>query len=144
MRLNTKMPMILVSTVALGCLTAMAQRQAVQAPAAVRTDLAQTVTQMQSDMGDLDKAHHAHRDAAEKLSALYAELSRKVDAVVKAQPGAAMQAAVKELQQAQATFNLQYQQLQQRMQNENRQYTTISNVLKTKHDTVKNSINNVR
>jgi len=38
----------------------------------------------------------------------------------------------------------QYLALQEKMQNENRQYTTVSNVLKTKHDTVKNSINNVR
>jgi hypothetical protein len=30
------------------------------------------------------------------------------------------------------------------MQNENRQYTMVSNIMKTKHDTVKNSINNVR
>jgi DNA-binding protein YbaB len=38
----------------------------------------------------------------------------------------------------------QYQQLQQTLQTESRTFTAISNVLKTKHDTVKNSINNVR
>ena len=30
------------------------------------------------------------------------------------------------------------------MQNENRSYTAVSNIMKTKHDTVKNSISNVR
>jgi hypothetical protein len=30
------------------------------------------------------------------------------------------------------------------MQNENRQYTMVSNIMKTKHDTVKNSISNIR
>ena len=45
---------------------------------------------------------------------------------------------------AQMSFNLQYLQLQQQMQNENRQYTAISNIMKTKHDTAKNSISNVR
>jgi hypothetical protein len=30
------------------------------------------------------------------------------------------------------------------MQHENRSYTAISNIMKTKHDTVKNSISNIR
>jgi hypothetical protein len=34
--------------------------------------------------------------------------------------------------------------LQQKMQNESRQYTAVSNILKTKHDTAKNSISNIR
>lgn len=41
-------------------------------------------------------------------------------------------------------FNLQYLQLQSQMQIENRSYTAISNIMKTKHDTVKNSISNIR
>jgi phosphotransferase system HPr-like phosphotransfer protein len=49
-----------------------------------------------------------------------------------------------ELQQLQAAFNAQYLHLQAQMQNENRSYTSISNIMKTKHDTVKNSISNVR
>ena len=52
--------------------------------------------------------------------------------------------ATKELQETQMSFNLQYLQLQSQMQNENRSYTAISNIMKTKHDTVKNSISNVR
>ena len=39
---------------------------------------------------------------------------------------------------------LQYLQLQSQMQSENRSYTAVSNIMKTKHDTVKNSINNIR
>jgi hypothetical protein len=42
------------------------------------------------------------------------------------------------------SFNLQYLQLQSRMEQENRQFTTVSNVMKTRHDTVKNSISNIR
>lgn len=30
------------------------------------------------------------------------------------------------------------------MQQENRSYTAVSNIMKTKHDTVKNSISNIR
>lgn len=50
----------------------------------------------------------------------------------------------KEMQEMQMSFSMQYLQLQDKMQNENRQYTTISNVMKTKHDTAKSTINNVR
>jgi len=50
----------------------------------------------------------------------------------------------KQMQEMQMSFNLQYLNLQNKMQGENRQYSTISNVLKTKHDTTKNSINNIR
>jgi len=42
------------------------------------------------------------------------------------------------------SFNLQYLQLQSQMQREIRSYTSVSNVMKTKHDTVKNSIGNIR
>jgi hypothetical protein len=44
----------------------------------------------------------------------------------------------------QESFNQQYLTLQAQMQRENRQYSAISNIMKTKHDTVKNSISNVR
>lgn len=53
-------------------------------------------------------------------------------------------AAAKEIQEMQMSFNLQYLQLQNSMQNENRAFTMVSNIMKTKHDTAKNSINNIR
>jgi len=52
--------------------------------------------------------------------------------------------ATKQMQETQMSFNLQYLQLQSQMQHENRSYTAISNIMKTKHDTAKNSISNVR
>ena len=52
--------------------------------------------------------------------------------------------ATKQMQETQMSFNLQYLQLQSQMQHENRQFTMVSNILKTKHDTVKNSISNIR
>lgn len=44
----------------------------------------------------------------------------------------------------QQSFNQQYMALQNQMQRESRQFTTISNIMKTKHDTAKNAIANVR
>jgi hypothetical protein len=52
--------------------------------------------------------------------------------------------ATKQMQETQMSFNLQYLQLQSQMQHENRSYTAISNIMKTKHDNVKNSIGNIR
>ena len=37
-----------------------------------------------------------------------------------------------------------YSALHENMQHENRQYSAISNIMKTKHETVKNTLNNVR
>lgn len=42
------------------------------------------------------------------------------------------------------SFNLQYLQLQSQLQDVNRGYTAVSNIMKTKHDTVKNRIANIR
>jgi hypothetical protein len=50
----------------------------------------------------------------------------------------------KDMQEMMASFNLQYLQLQEKMQAENRSFSTVSNVMKTKHDTAKSSISNVR
>jgi hypothetical protein len=44
----------------------------------------------------------------------------------------------------QLSFNQQYLALQSQMQRESRQYSSIANIMKTKHDTVKNAISNVR
>jgi hypothetical protein len=59
------------------------------------------------------------------------------------QQGALLEATTG-MQETQMSFNLQYLELQSQMQNENRSYTAVSNIMKTKHDTVKNSIKNIR
>jgi hypothetical protein len=51
------------------------------------------------------------------------------------------QAAIEEMSES---FNLQYLQLQNKISHENRQFSMLSNIMKTKHDTAKNSINNIR
>jgi hypothetical protein len=42
------------------------------------------------------------------------------------------------------SFNLQYLMLQENMQQEQRQFTLLTNILKTRHDGAKNVISNVR
>lgn len=55
-----------------------------------------------------------------------------------------MMMATQEMQEMNQTFNLQYLQLQEKMQAENRQFTALSNVMKTKQDTAKNSLSNLK
>ena len=55
-----------------------------------------------------------------------------------------MMAATREMTEFQASFNLQYLQLQERIQMDTRQFNLISNIMKTKHDAAKNALNNVR
>jgi uncharacterized protein YukE len=53
-------------------------------------------------------------------------------------------ASARALQEANISYNVQYLNLQQEMQANNRAFTALSNVMKTKHETVKNAINNIR
>jgi seryl-tRNA synthetase len=76
---------------------------------------------------------------AQRLSKLAAQLSEAIP-----DSEAQLRDAWKQLQEMSMSFNLQYLALQQKMQDESRRFTLISNIMKTKHDTVKNSISNIR
>ena len=47
------------------------------------------------------------------------------------------------MQQEAQAMNLQYLQLQERMQQESREFTTLSNVMRVKHDTARAAISNI-
>ncbi len=55
-----------------------------------------------------------------------------------------MMSATRQMSEFQASFNLQYLQLQEKIQTDTRQFNLISNIMKTKHDAAKNALNNVR
>ena len=48
------------------------------------------------------------------------------------------------LQEQSQSFNMQYMALQEEVQQENRRFTTVSNVIKAKHETAKAAIGNIR
>jgi hypothetical protein len=77
----------------------------------------------------------AYNEATNQLARAAATLDAAGDKLV---------AATKQMQETRLSFNYQYLQLQTKMQHENLTYTAISNIMKTKHDTVKNSISNIR
>lgn len=49
-----------------------------------------------------------------------------------------------EMQKENQMFNMQYMHLQQELQSDNRHFSTMSNLLKARHDTAKAAINNMR
>jgi len=51
---------------------------------------------------------------------------------------------VKAMQEQAQDFNLQFLALQENVQQENRRFTTVSNVLKAKHETAKAAVQNIR
>lgn len=55
-----------------------------------------------------------------------------------------MMGATQQMTEFQASFNLQYLQLQEKIQIDSRQFNLVSNIMKTKNDAAKNALNNVR
>lgn len=110
-------------------------------------DLEQQKKQLLALMNNFNEQQKMVLGRIEKLEISYNEMAGKSSGKnVNAGGDAQSQLlnATKQMQETQMSFNLQYLQLQSQMQHENRSYTAISNIMKTKHDTVKNSISNVR
>jgi hypothetical protein len=97
----------------------------------------------------LPRNAHLPEDARRILAAAMPGLSAaEIEALANYATGNSSQRslmqATQQMQETQMSFNLQYLGLQNQMQNENRQFTMVSNIMKTKHDTVKNAISNIR
>jgi len=59
-------------------------------------------------------------------------------------PEGDLMSQMRELQQQSRDMNLEMLALQEQVQQENRRFTTASNVLKARHDTVRSAIGNIR
>jgi len=107
-----------------------------------------TLRDLDTDLTSLTKSHLAYEAKAKELAEAARKLNAAVEQSLKIAGGkkldAEMAQSLRSLQDTSMSFNLQYLQLQSQMQNENWSYTAISNIMKTKHDTVKNSISNIR
>jgi hypothetical protein len=100
-----------------------------------------------ADLAALDAAARGQFDAAASVGKLFERLSAKVAEVARAGESGSVEElmrATRDMQEMNQSFNLQYLQLQQKMQHESRQFTLVSNIMKTKHDTAKSAIQNVR
>jgi len=96
--------------------------------------------QMLNNDNSGNKAINTSHSNIKNLRAASGELYQILDILETIDKPVAMQT----LQNKMAAMNMQFLALQQSLNEAGRQYTTVSNVLKTKHDTVKNSIGNIR
>jgi len=134
----------------LGNVTAAQQTAtAVASTSASRTQAIQSLEESSNGIQQLQQIHEKMIQMSEDQAKIYAALGKKIEDLSKlaGQKGtsqAELMQATKNLQESQMSFNLQYLQLQNSMQNENRQFTMVSNVMKTKHDTAKNIISNIK
>ena len=113
----------------------------------VEIGLVSVVDSMLSTLPEMEARHERVVAAADSMAALYRALSLQVANAAETAAGQEAETLVRalhELQETNMSFNLRYLQLQQRMQEENRRFTLLSNIMKTKHDTAKNSIRNIR
>ena len=114
-----------------------------------RTQAMQLFDESSTSLQQLLQIHQNMLQLSEEQAKIYSSLGKKIDDFSKlaAQKGTSegeLLQATKNMQETQMSFNLQYLQLQNSMQNENRQFTMVSNIMKTKNDTLKNSISNIR
>ena len=115
----------------------------------VLATLRQEVEALQAVHAELDDSYARSVRLEEQLIELVNAFSREVaDFLARIAAGDhsrdQLLVATKQMQEIQMSFNQQYLQLQMQMQRENRSYTSVSNIMKTRHDTVKNSIGNIR
>lgn len=110
--------------------------------------LLRLINEMKADHKRLEKSHEEFRASAFKIGSLFESLHKEVKrtAALVTGPGSndRVLAATRKMQEMNMSFNLQYLNLQQKMQAENKQFTLLSNIMKTKHDTARNAINDVR
>jgi hypothetical protein len=78
---------------------------------------------------------------ADRLMKLASQLSHTIpESTAKLEDAAVWQ----QIQSMKQSFNLMYIELHQAIDYQSRQFMLVSNVMKTKHDTAKNSIGNIR
>ncbi len=132
------------------CLVMAMSGAALAAPTMVANVPLEVSAYFRESGSDLDKLQNAEASQMRALAAFdraYQSYQQRMDALIKSADGGGqggLLEATRQMQETQMSFNLQYLQLQNSMQNDNRQFTMVSNIMKTKHDTAKNSIRNVR
>jgi hypothetical protein len=158
--MHRAIPLALLSLI-LGTLALSQQPRPSPMASAGRSEAVRAINDASVQPAELEKIHARTVAINADLSRLYDALSKKAAEVGKlagtvrsgggiagaAAGGSSTQDlmnATQQMQEMQMSFNLQYLQLQESMQNTSRQYTAVSNILKSKHDTAKNVISNMK
>ncbi len=130
-------------------LSTLAEASPAAANQRLKADLLADVAQLEQGLAELVGLHARLSQLEAELAAVHDQTGQGVaqfaqTAARALDRPAALRKAIKQLQEMQMSFNVQYLQLQQQMQDESRRFTLVSNIMKTKHDTAKNSISNIR
>ena len=108
----------------------------------VHEDLQQNLATLESYSGSMSRLNEELARKTKEFSDKLMNFLESIKTCASSQ--ADLFAATKEMQEMQMSFNLQYLHLQNQMQYENQKFTTMSNIMKSKHDTAKSSIKNIR
>ena len=120
-------------------ITSQVRTAPVRARQTPKTDFGSHLKSMHTDLIQLDQSHQKLKQTAERLSALYAELSKRAEAASRNSPQAGRQ-----LQETLRRQRVEFSRLQKQIQQESRRYQATSNVIKSSHDAAMNSIRNVK
>ena len=119
----------------------------------LRAKLFETVEELQHDLATLDSIHQSIMVLHATLAQSWSDQQQKVANFLNGinnqlasgtDPQQILLDEAKHIQEMNMSFNMQYLHLQQKMQDESRRFTLLSNIMKTKQDTAKNSISNIR
>ena len=90
------------------------------------------------------KLNSVEQEYYKEFEELLNTLSRKLDEIAARAGKAPLRDYSASIQEAYRSFDLEYLILQKKISQDNRQFTMISNIMKTKHDTARSAINNIR
>ena len=126
--------------------TAIAQQTRPASTADPRREAAQAIADSLARLPELEAVNASMVQSNSELSRMYAALSHKIADAQRLAEGnpTSAQDQLKQLQEMTTTFNVQYVRLQEKMQQLSQQFSVLSNIMKTKHDTAKNAIGNIR
>ena len=122
-----------------------------QAPAEDVSEQSSLPTEPLTNFEKMELHHRRYITAANNMAQLFKQLNQKIQEVSLAAKTAdaknnshnrrQLETKLRLLEDASATYGIQYSQLQSQMQNEYRNYMALSNDLKNRYDTVKDSKN---
>ena len=108
---------------------------------AISDEIDQASNELEQLVAHANRIEALQKAVSESLGKRSAQVAVTLD---KLKPGTSQANIVEKLRQIDESASTVYLKLQMKMQNENRLFASVSNILKTRHDTVKNAIGNIR
>ena len=153
-RLKVLLPLLLLLATPIPLLKAQARvnRPVAKATVKMSAPQARALHALNESCSNLERLNKIHAETVEmnrQLLARNSALEKKLANLEKlaARPGttrAQLADAIRQAAQTQGGADITSMKLQSRLSNENRNYTSISNMMKASHDTLKSMINNIR